>query len=237
VGRAERLIDQARSALVEATLRTGEFDGAQKLLAEALQLAELDGDRRDQAATIDQLGVLAHFRTVDLPRTQWPPVGQAPEREHFERALGIRRALGEPTEIAESLLHLGWTHQVLGTDWETSIPMFREAFTLVGPDGDRHLRAELHRHIGFHVLLHDNRPAEAFPHFRASLELWRSVGEPGWIVYGLAGLALCEALAGRQHQAVDHGAAAVDLARTSGLRASVVSHAEAVLRRVHELAG
>jgi tetratricopeptide (TPR) repeat protein len=237
VGRAERLIDRARSALVEATLRTGEFDRAEKLLAEALQLAELDGDLRDQAATIDQLGVLAHFRTLDLPRTQWPPVDQAPEREHFERALDIRRELGEPTEIAESLLHLGWTHQVLGTDWETSISMFREAFTLVGPDGDRHLRAELHRHIGFYVLLHDDRPADAFPHFQASLELWRSAGEPGWIVYGLAGLALCEAIAGRQQQAADHGAAAVDLARTSGLRASVLGHAETVLRRVHELAG
>lgn len=228
-------MEQARAAVVEAVLRTGEYDAAENRLVAALRVAEQDGHPDDRAAALDQLGVLAHFRTTDLPRDQWPSADQAPELDYFERALAIRRELGEPAAIAESLLHLGWVRQVLAADWVGSIPLFEEALALVGPDGDRHLRAELRRHVGFHVLLHEHRPDQALPHFQASLELWQSAGKPGWVVYGLAGLALCEAMAGRHEEATGHATAAVEQARAAGLRQPVIAHAEAVLRRVHEL--
>lgn len=231
--RAQQLIERARSAVALATLYTGDYREAERLLAEARRLAESDGNLR--AGVLDQFGVLAHFRTVELPRARWPSIDEAPERGYFEQALAIRRRLGTPAEIAESLLHLGWTHQVIGGDWGTSIPLFREALQLVEPDGDGHVRAEVHRHIGFHVLVHEQRPEAALPYFRTSAERWRAAGEPGWLVYGLAAQALCEAMVGEHPDALDHGQAAVELARTAGLRQHVVTYAEATLHRIQEL--
>lgn len=67
------------------------------------------------------------------------------ELEQFERALAIRRQLGDETGVPESLFHLGLVHQVLRGDCDVSIPLLREALSLVEPDDDVHLRGELHR--------------------------------------------------------------------------------------------
>ena len=197
MGRAGELLTRARAALPEAALRTGDFTGVEALLSEALRLAEADGDLRSQADALDQTGLLLHFRTLELPREQWRTIDSGPELELFERALAIRRQIGDATRVPESLFHLGLVHQVLRGDWDASISLLQEALSLVEPDGDVHLRGELHRHVGFHVLLKDRLPDEALPYFQTSLELWRSLDRSGWVVAGLVALARCESLAGQ----------------------------------------
>jgi hypothetical protein len=83
------------------------------------------------------------------------------------------------------------------------MPLFVEALALVEPDGDVHVRSELHRHIGFHLQL-EKRPEEALPHFKTSLELWRSSGDPAHTVFGLVALARCESAAGQHPEALVH---------------------------------
>jgi tetratricopeptide (TPR) repeat protein len=224
--RVEELMIQARAALSEAALRTGDFDGVEAMLSEALRLAEADGDLGSQAGALDQTGLVLHFRTLELPREQWRTVDSGPELELFERALAIRRQIGDATQVAESLFHVGLVHQVLRGDWDASLPLFREALSLVEPDGDAHLRGELHRHLGFHVLLKDGRPGEALPYFETSLELWRTLERSGWVVAGLVALARCETRAGRHGEAAGHSREALELARQEGLRQRYVTSAE-----------
>lgn len=233
--RTDDLLTRARAALPEAAYRTGDFDGVEALLTEALRLAEADGDRASEAAALDRLGELRHFRTIERPRDEWPDIDHDPERAHFERALAIRRDLGDRAGVAESLLHLGWYHQVLFRDAETAMPLFREALALAEPDGDPQVRSELHRHIGFHIALDEGRPEAALPHFQTSLELWRSGGEPARVIHGLVALARCESMAGQHEAALSHSQEALDLARAGSYRPRVVNGAVEA-RRVVEAA-
>ena len=230
MSRADELLARARTALGEAGLRTGDFDGVEALLTEALQLAEADGDLANQAEALDQAGLLLHVRTLERPREQWLTTDSGPELELFERALALRREIGDEAHVPESLFHLGLVRQVLRADWDGSVPLFREALSLAEPDGDVHLRAELHRHVGFHILLKDRRPDQALPYFERSLDLWRSLDRSGWVVSGLVALARCESLAGRHDDAVAHSGEAVELARREGLRQRYVASAEEMKR-------
>jgi tetratricopeptide (TPR) repeat protein len=236
VGRADELLTRARVALPDAAYRTGDFDAVEALLGEALGLAAADGDLSQEAAALDLLGQLRHFRTIDRPREEWQTVDPRPERELFERALAIRRQLGDSAGVAESLLHLGWLHHVLCGEPDIAMPLFVEALALVEPDGDVHVRSELHRHIGFYELLEKRRPEEALPHFKLSLELWRSSSEPAHAVFGLVALARCESAAGLHSEALVHSRQALELVRQRKFRGRVVTGAEATWGMVEEAA-
>ena len=47
---------------------------------------------------------------------------EAAQRTGDERAVAIRRQIGDATGVPESLFHLGLVHQVLRGDWDVSIP-------------------------------------------------------------------------------------------------------------------
>jgi tetratricopeptide (TPR) repeat protein len=226
MSRSDELLNRAHAALRDAAYRTGDYDAVETLLIEALRLAEAGGDRRGEAAALDQLGELRHFRTIDRPRDEWPAIDHGFEQELFERALAIRRELDDRAGVAESLLHLGWVHQVLLGDGATAMPLFLEALDLAEPDGDAHVRSELHRHIGFHIALDEQRPADALPHFQTSLELWRARSEPAAVVHGLVAVARCESMAGRHEDALVHSQEALDLVRAGQFRPRVVNAAE-----------
>ncbi len=230
------MLTRARAALPEAAYRTGDFDAVDGLLFEAFGLAAAAGDLRSEAAALDLEGQLRHFRTIDLPREEWQTVDSGPEQELFERALAIRRQLGDSADVAESLLHLGWLHHVLRGQPDVAMPLFREALVLVEPDGDVHVRSELHRHIGFYVWLEEKHPEEALPHFKTSLELWRSLGDPAHTVFGLVALARCESAAGRHRGALAHGREALELVRQGRFRGRVVTSAESTWRVVEDAA-
>jgi tetratricopeptide (TPR) repeat protein len=181
-------------------------------------------------------GQLQHFRTLDLPQERWRTVDSGAELKLFEQALSIRREIGDEAGIAESLLHLGWVHQVLRGESSVAMPLFGEALALGEPDGDMHVRAELHRHIGFHVVVEDRQPLLALAHFERSLELWRSLGDPAHEVFGLVALARCESDAGRHQEALAHSGEALELARKGRFRSRVVTSAESTRRIVEEAA-
>jgi len=235
MSRADDLLTRARTALPEAAYRTGDFDAVEALLTEALRLAQAEGDRVGQADALDLLGVQLHSRTIELPRAEWPSIDHGLERDQFERALAIRRELGDRAGVAESLLHLGWVHQMLLGDGVTAMPLFREALDLAEPNGDPHVRSELHRHIGFHIAIDEGRPEAALPHFQTSLDLWRSGGEPARVIHGLVALARCESGAGRHQAALAHSQEALDLVGAGSYRPRVVNGAVEA-RRVVEAA-
>jgi tetratricopeptide (TPR) repeat protein len=235
MSRANDLLTRARAALADAAYRTGDFDAVEALLTEALLQAQAESDRASEAVALDQMGELRHVRTIERPREEWPGIDHQPERECFERALAIRREVDDRGGVAESLLHLGWLHQVLLGDGATAMPLFLEALEMAEPDGDPHVRSELHRHIGFHLAMDERRPEAALPHFQASLDLWRSGGEPARVIHGLVALARCESMAGQHEAALAHSQEALDLVRAGSYRQRVVNGAVEA-RRVVEAA-
>jgi tetratricopeptide (TPR) repeat protein len=226
----------ARAALAEAYLRTADYDAVDALVTRARTTAESSGDRRAEADALSLQGMTLHFRAIDVPAEERAAIDIRPEEMLFERALAIRRELDDTEGIAESLFQLGLVHQVLRHDLETGSPYVRDALALVEavPDADPLLRSEIHRHVGFDLLLREERPEEAILHLRASLELRETLAERGWVASALVALSLAERLAGRPDDAVDRGHQALELAREEGLRDRFVVAAEDALRAAGE---
>jgi tetratricopeptide (TPR) repeat protein len=233
---SETLVENARAALGAAYLRTGDYDAVDALVGRALEEAESDGDRKAAAAAIALRGMTLHFRAIDVSPEERAAIDPGPEEELFERALALRREIEDTEGVAESLFQLGLVHQVLRRDLETGSPYFREALALVEaePDPDVLLRSEIHRHVGFDLLLREEQPEEAIGHLRASLELRTSLAERGWLAGALVALALAERLAGRPDAAADSSRQALELAREEGLRDLFVAAAEDSLRAAEE---
>ena len=230
-------IEHARSALAEAYLRTGDYDAVDLIAERALAHAATSGDRKAEAAALSLQGMTLHFRAIDVPAEQRSTIDPRPEETLFERALAVRREVGDVEGIAESLFQLGLVHQVLRQDLEAGAPCFREALALVErvPDVDLLLRSEIHRHVGFDLLLREERHEAALERLRTSLDLRLQLPERGWVVSALIALSLAERLAGRADDAIARSREALELARKEGLRQRFVTGAEDALRAAEDL--
>jgi tetratricopeptide (TPR) repeat protein len=229
---SEALVERGRAALAEAYLRTGDYDVVDALVEEAQVAAESAGDRKVGAAAVALQGMTLHFRAIDLPAEERSAIDPGPEEALFEQALAERREIDDVEGIAESLFQLGLVHQVLRRDLETGSPYVREALALIEavPDADPLLRSEIHRHVGFDLLLREERHEVAIAHLLTSLELRRQLPEGGWVVSALIALALAQRLAGRPEEAVASSREALALARDQRLRQRFVAGAEDSLR-------
>jgi tetratricopeptide (TPR) repeat protein len=224
---ASELLAAGTEATIEAAFRTGEYERAEALLEAALRRAEADGSRAVEAGALDQFGWLMHFRTLDRNLD-----GAEPEVEEslFQRALAIRRELGDLAGTAASLFGVGLVHQVLRRDWEAAMPYFREAVTLADEHANALVRSECHRHVGFFSMV-DGQPDEGLRHLRISLELREQWGDPRWIPSGTLALGQAELVAGMRAEGIEHIRQAVQQARDAGLSERRIQSAEEWLRR------
>ena len=215
-------------ALYEAAFRTGDYAEAERTFTGLLERARADGDRALEAAALDRLGMLTHFRAIEGDLAQ---ADADAEQRLFEQALAIRRELDDPAGIAESLFGLGLVHQVLRGDWDTAVPLYREALELADKHGDLLLRSEVHRHVGFFHTLDDLDSDRALHHLRISHELRAELGDPRWIPGGTVALGLAEIADGLRDQGLAHVRQALQQARDAGLSAQRIEWIE---RFLHE---
>lgn len=233
---ARESVAAARDALTHAYFRTGDYDAVDRLVETALADARADADRHAEADAIALQGMVLHYRAIELPPEDRGQTDWRAEQELFERALALRRELGDVEGVAESTFQLGLVHQVLRRDLEAGAPCFREALGLLDgrPDADVYLRSEVHRHVGFDALVREERYDDAVRHLRTSLELRSTLTERGHAVSGLVALALAERRAGRRDEAIAHAREALDLARAESLRERHLRAAENELRAAQE---
>ena len=179
-----------------------------------------------------------HFRAIELPPDERSAIDPSDEQALFERALATRREIEDAEGIAESLFQLGLVHQVLRRDLEAGAPCFREALELVEelPDADAWLRSEIHRHVGFDLLVREERYDPAIEHLEKSLELRRGLAERGWLASAFVALSLAHRLAGEADAAIDFARRSLEVATDEELRARVVTAAEDSLAAAEELA-
>jgi tetratricopeptide (TPR) repeat protein len=177
-----------------------------------------------------------HFRAIELPPDERSAIDPTDEQDLFERALATRREIDDVEGIAESLFQLGLVHQVLHRDLEAGAPYVREALELVEglPGADALLRSEIHRHVGFDLLLREERHEPAVEHLETSLELRRGLAERGWIAGALTALSLAHRLGGRSDEAIAFARQSLELAQDERLRARFVVAAEESLRAAEE---
>ena len=169
--------------------------------------------------------MVLHHRAIELPPDERGELDHGPEQALFERALALREEVGDTEGCAESLFQLALVDQVLLRDGASAAPLVDDL-----PDADPYLRSEIHRHIGFDLLLREERHDGAIEQLRMSLELRRGLAEPGRTFSGLVALAMAERLAGREDDARAHAREALELARDEGLRDRHLVAAESELR-------
>ncbi|GIH17035.1 tetratricopeptide repeat protein [Rugosimonospora africana] len=224
---AADLLAAGSEALIEAAYRTADYAGARAALAAARDAAVRDGNRAAEAAALDRLGWLMHFEALDRGVDA---TFAEDEEALFQRALEIRREIGDLGGSAGSLFGVGLVHQVLRGDWDTAMPYFWDALAL-GDHADLLSRSEIHRHVGFYYLVRDVQLEKAIEYLQTSLYLREAHGDPRWTYSGLLALGEAEVEAGRRAEGLAHLRDAVRMAREAGIRADRVSRAEQALQQ------
>ncbi|MFC2078755.1 tetratricopeptide repeat protein [Candidatus Bipolaricaulota bacterium] len=97
-----------------------------------------------------------------------------------EESLELRRELGDPRGIAESLFRLGILYQHKADDAETNadtaLTLLREACSLAKEAGDRETEAHAMCHIGWVLLRAKGDHRQALAVFEESLQIAREIG-------------------------------------------------------------
>jgi tetratricopeptide (TPR) repeat protein len=212
---AAALLAAGNEAMTEAAFRTGDFAAAEQMLNEARAVAEQTGDRAGEAAALDRLGMLMHFRQLD---GDFALADTAAEEALFQRALTIRRDIADLAGAADSLFGIGLVHQVFSEDWDTAMPYYWEALGLAEQHAGPLSRSEVHRHIGFYYLVVDVEPERALFHLQTSHDLRAEHGDERWIPGGTVALGEALVAAGRRGEGVQRMREALQQARAAGLR-------------------
>ncbi len=146
----------------------------------------------------------------------------------MERALELRREVGDEAAIAESAFRVGLVHQLFTGRRDLAAARFEEAHALAEAAGDALLRSEVHRHLGV-IRWHARDLDGAMRELERSLELRVKAGAADWIPGGLIALGHTAIEAGRRAEAIDYLRRGVDLAERLGHRASRVEPARRAL--------
>jgi tetratricopeptide (TPR) repeat protein len=227
-------VDDAVEAMTEAAFRTVDFSLAEKLLDDARSAATGPGE---EAGVLHQLGWLMHWRAIEsIVDGEIRASDPDAEEALFQRAVDLRRGLGDPAGVAASLFGVGLVRQVLRGDAAGAIGLFREALPLAEEHGDLITRSEIHRHIGFFHLVEEKAYDEALRHLTISLSLREEHGDPRWIPSGTFAIGQALLLAGRPAEAVERLRVALDQTRAAGLRPQRVAQAEDWLGRAEAAA-
>jgi len=226
----------ADEALTEASFQTGDFAEAERLFAEARDLAARDGDRDGEALAITGLGMTLHGRNIaELADGAAPSrAGVAAEEELMRRALACWRETGDAAGTARALFGMSLVFQVLHRDWDAAMPYLWQAFGLaeaVEESGDLYAASEIRRHLGFYYLYRDVRPEEAVRQLGRSLALRERLGDLRRVPSALVALGEAELAVGDPRRAAEFLYRAVELARAAGLLPWRIRDAEQTLAK------
>ena len=160
-------LEHYRSSLAGAS-----EERAIELLRAALARAETTGHEPSIARAADLLGLAVYaeaFQNGDF----------AAALPHLERALALRRRLGDPRGVAESLFHVGLVHQnrtgATGADRKRALELYREALSIARDGGFKVEESYLARHIAAEDQERGDLDA-ALAGFSRSLALRREAG-------------------------------------------------------------
>lgn len=225
---AEKLLADGKEALRTASFGTHDFDGAQAKLESARDRAATEDDRQAEAAALDTLAMVLHYRALENNRDA---SNADAEEALFRQALEIQRKIDDPGGIAESLFGIGLVHQVLRRDWATAMPYFWEALELADQHADAYVRSECYRHVGFYYFAEEHDADKALEFLHTSLRLREEWGDPRSLSNGTLAIGQIELLAGRHEDAAGHLRTAVEQMKAAGVGGRYLEQGTEWLRR------
>jgi hypothetical protein len=231
---ARALCAAADEALTEAWFLTADFAEAERLFADARDLAAPDDDRVGEALAVTGLGMTQHGRNVMrlVNDEALSDADVAAQEALLRRALGTWEETGDAAGTARALFGLSLVFQVLRRDWDAGMPYLWRAFGLaeaVEESGDLYGASEIHRHVGFYYLYKDVRPNEAVRRLGHSLALRERLGDSRVLPSALVALGQAQLAAGEARRAAESLYRAVELARAGGLLPWRIQDAERTL--------
>jgi tetratricopeptide (TPR) repeat protein len=225
---AGKLLADGTQSLMAASFGVGDFDDAQTKLESARQQAVADDDRRIEAAALDKLAMVLHYRALENNRD----ASHADvEEAMFRQALAMHREIDDLAGVAESLFGVGLVHQVLRRDWGTAMPYFRQALALADQHADAYVRSECYRHVGFYYFAEEHDVDKALEYLHTSQRLREQWGDPRSVSGGTLAIGQIELLAGRHADAAGHLRLAVEQMQRAGVGARHAQEGAEWLRR------
>ena len=225
-------LQRGRQLVEVAAFRTGDYDAAEEELNEVRAVAEASGDQATLAGALDQLGAVRHYRNLDLRQPDGTFAGDPAwvdeELALVERALAMRRELGDESAIAESTFRVGLVHQLFTGRWDLAEERFQEAHALAERAGDTLLRSEVHRHLGV-VRWHARDWDAAIRELERSLDLRYEAGATDWIPGGLTALGTCKIEVGRRAEGIEDLRRGIEMMERLGQLPSRVDQARRAL--------
>jgi hypothetical protein len=225
---AEKLLADGNEALMAASFSMRDFDEAQVTLVAARQQAVADGDRRSEAAALDKLAMVLHYRALENNRDA---SNADAEEALFQQALAVQREIGDLAGVAESLFGVGLVHQVLRQDWAAAMPFYWEALELADQHADAYVRSECYRHVGFYYFAEEHDADASLKHLHTSQQLREEWGDLRSISGGTLAIGQIELLAGRHADAAGHLRTALEQMAAAGVGGRRVDDATEWLRR------
>jgi CHAT domain-containing protein/tetratricopeptide (TPR) repeat protein len=200
---AQRIFEEGSALHDEGTAESLRL--ALKKYEEALSLWRAIGDRRSEAMTLNNIG-LVYNSLGDNRKAQ----------DFYAQALPLRRATGDRNGEATTLNNIGLTYYSLG-DGRKSLDFFTQALPLLRAVGDRRGEAITLNNIGLvYNSLGDNQKALDF--YAQSLPLRREVGDSNGEATTLNNIGLAHYSLGDNLKALDYYTQSLPLLRAGGAR-------------------
>jgi tetratricopeptide (TPR) repeat protein len=218
---------QHRLCLLLAMLRTeqGRFDEAVHLARQALHLAQLHNERREEGAARHALGKI--YRLLGQP---------AIAREHYKIALQLHRDLGDGVRLAASCFGLS-VIAAGKSDYTTAQQHLARAFPLVTEADDPLLYGHLcNLQASVLVLAENSRVAERLPWFERAYAAFETIGQTRFLARTLNNWGHQLWLIGHWQEAQERLEQALKLGRDVQDRSTIASALES-LGELHGLHG
>ncbi|MBE9109471.1 tetratricopeptide repeat protein [Nodosilinea sp. LEGE 07298] len=144
--------------------RTGEYEAALELLNQAIVLWRKVGDRRGEAISLSDSGLV--YRNLSR---------YAEALEAYHQALGIQREIGDRNNEATALNNMGSIYYRLG-DYPKALELYQESLNIREDIGDEHGQAFSLNSIGL-VYQEQSQFAEALEYYSQALGFFKNAGD------------------------------------------------------------
>lgn len=192
----------------EVARRQGEYEQAHSHLENALDVT--DGNRREEAATLNELGVVGR-KQREFEST----------REYFQRSLDIYEAIDDPTGVATALKNLGTVAVRVG-DFSTAREYYQRALDSYEEIGDRNGAAKCLNNIAI-IAWKEGDVETAREFFQRSLDIDRDLEYRHGEAKTLNNLGLVERREGNISEAREYLQTSLELKQELGARHDVAT--------------
>ena len=188
----------------------GDWRTALKLYGEVKDIFEAQGDKRNVAASLHQLGNV-HYQQGNYPEAV----------KLYEQSLEMKKELGDKSGIAITLHQLGMIHQKQG-NYPEAVKLYEQSLDMKKELGDRSGIAITLHQLGNVHYQQGNYP-EAVKLYEQSLEMARELGDKSGIAKSLGQLGIVHQKQGNYPEAVKLYEQSLEMAKELGDKSGIAS--------------